>query len=102
MPSPDQVANGAGGNQRQQSSAFRRCFPPHDDAPRSSLGFISFQRKLNLWLTMGILPASFFAPTGMADDFFVHRGPFEHRDKKGPAICRAFSNPDLFEAKCRA
>jgi hypothetical protein len=50
----------------------------------------------------GYFAGQIFAPTGMAADFLVHREPFQHRDKKGPAICRAFSNPNLFELKWRA
>jgi hypothetical protein len=60
--------------------------------PSSSLGFISFQRKLNLWLTMGILPVGFLRRPPPLPIFSARRRPFEHRDKKGPAECRAFAS----------
>jgi hypothetical protein len=64
VQSPDEIAKTAGGNERQQPSALRRSFSPHDDAPAHPSP-ISLQRKLNLWLTIGNLPAR-FALSGMA------------------------------------
>jgi hypothetical protein len=44
---------------------------------------------------MGILPTGFWADGARLPNFSVHRGPFRHRDKKGPAICRAFSDSNF-------
>jgi hypothetical protein len=41
---------------------------------------------------MGILPATFLRRAPRLPVSSAHRRPFQHRDKKGPANCRAFSN----------
>jgi hypothetical protein len=48
VPSSGQIAKAAGGKQRQQPSAFRRWFSPHDDAraPLNPLALFPFKGSL--------------------------------------------------------